>query len=475
MAPDSGRTRSTAQATAEGLRVFVASLPWKLDEAVIRQDFEECGTVEDFYLLRDQDGNSRGRAFVTYRDKAAVEAALAFDDTPYAGRRISVKLAEARQRDMLAAKTRNSKVNQGQGKKKKAEAEEKPSFPQEKPAGCVSLCLKNVGDANSSEICKLLAGCKVQAVRFVSSKKTGAARGIAFVDFASTEDVDKAMEYNGKEVKDGLDVEMYYEAPKLVPRPEGCLTVAVKKLAPEVKDKQLRKLFQGLDSILEVRIIQDKDKLCTSGLAFVEFTDVADVEAAVRRNGMSVGGRTVFVCYETKQKKERLTIDKSEAVAKKKDKSKKDKPKAVADASTLADGVDVVKKPRADGELSEEQLQRKRKRMEAKLEKQQKHAADECDEGAEVEASDGIEEAPKKKKKSKHCRSEHVETEAKTSEDICVASVEVAKKRKKKRKHNGVAKGVSVEKAAESSGAIAADVDTAQQRPKKRKRAVGDG
>merc|ERR1711977_677285 len=88
------------------------------------------------------------------------------------------------------------------------------------------------------------------------------------------------------------------------PRPDGCLTVAVKKLPPTALEDDVRKLFKGLKSLVDVRVICDKMMACT-GLAFVEFTEIDDVEAAVKRDGMSVQGSTVFVCYETKQRKTR--------------------------------------------------------------------------------------------------------------------------------------------------------------------------
>merc|ERR1712039_335890 len=162
---------------------------------------------------------------------------------------------------------------------------------------------KNLGDSDETEIRKFVA-CKVQACRIVIDRKTGESRGIAFVDFPTTQEVDKAMKMNGKEIKPGWAVDMHFEAPKARPRPAGCLTVGVKKLPPQVTEKQIRRLFQDLPSISEVRIILNRGREC-NGMAFVEFTEGTDVEAAVKRSGMSVGGQTVFVYYETKPKKER--------------------------------------------------------------------------------------------------------------------------------------------------------------------------
>lgn len=128
-------------------------------------------------------------------------------------------------------------------------------------------------------------------------------RGIAFVDFGRPEDVDVAYGLNGTEIEDGLDVSMHYEVPKVRPRPEGCLSVVVKTLAPEATDDEVRGLFKGLEGIQEVRLIRDRETKLCRGMAFVDFAEGKAVEAAVRRSGMKVGGRTIFVGYETKAQK----------------------------------------------------------------------------------------------------------------------------------------------------------------------------
>merc|ERR1712060_491762 len=94
----------------------------------------------------------------------------------------------------------------------------------------------------------------------------------------------------------------YYEAPREKPRPEGCMAVAIKKLPPLATEPDVRRLFNGLKSLKEVRVIFNKDKQCT-GLAFADFEDAKDVEAAVQRDGMKVKREIVFICYETKGKK----------------------------------------------------------------------------------------------------------------------------------------------------------------------------
>ncbi|CAK0808826.1 unnamed protein product, partial [Prorocentrum cordatum] len=260
-----GRSAAVAAAVplaeAEGLRVFVAGIPWKIDEEVLKRDFEECGAVEDIFLLRDHEGNSKGRAFITFRDSAAVEAALKFDNTPYGGRTIFVKVANEKKKGTPAGKAdaakgpvANKVEAQSKAPLREAVKTADRDFPTDKATGCVSLCLKNIGDATQADVRTFLKDCLVQSVRIVTDRKTGMARGIAFVDFPATEEVDEAMARNGKRLH-GLAVALSYEAPRERPRPEGCTSVAAKKLGPHTTENQIRKLFRGLESLSEVRLI----------------------------------------------------------------------------------------------------------------------------------------------------------------------------------------------------------------------------
>lgn len=315
-----------------------------------------------------------------------------------------------------------------------------------KPEGCVSLCLKGIGSAGEKEIRKFLKGCSVQAVRVVIDRATGESRGIAFVDFTSTEDVDKAMAFSGVELS-GQTVQMRYEAPKLRPRPDGCLCVAVKKLPAEATEADVKKLFKGLDSTSEVRVILDRQTKACNGLAFVEFAKAADVEAAVRRDGMSVQGQTVFICYETKQKKARRDTAKEEPVKSagsaeaaenagddeeqrpKKKKAKKNLSEAKEEVSKEEEAVDqddVAEAPDAaaaedaeTGSKAAAEADKKARKMEARKERRKRKqaenavggeeeaaeeapAADAQEADAEVEVKAG--KAPRKKKLRKAMR-----------------------------------------------------------------------
>jgi len=144
----------------------------------------------------------------------------------------------------------------------------------------------------------------------VNDRDTGKPRGIAFVDFVSTQDVDTAMSLDC--IISGQKATRSYEVPKVKPRPQGCLSVVVKPLGPQVTNDEVKALFRVCKkSIADVRVIRNKDLECT-GLAFVDFNDGTAVERAVRLSGLQFQGKTVFVGYETKSRK--LRADEQEGI-----------------------------------------------------------------------------------------------------------------------------------------------------------------
>lgn len=495
------RKRTTAQATAEGLRIFVAGVPWHVDEDLLRKDFEECGVIEDIFVLRDHEGNSKGRSFITYQEADAVQAALKFNNTKYGGRTIYVKLAEGK-RGEDASQTKShapltekpegstslclknigdaqkkditdflkgcavtavrvvtdqktgeargvafvdfndtedvDKAMKKNGKKIKelavdmrfveaktapSEKKNKAAHPEDKPPGCTSLCLKNIGEATEEDVWEHLDGCGVQSVRIVYDRVTGLSRSIAFVDFVDSEGVDKAVKCGESKLR-GKQIEIRYEAPRDQPRPEGCLTVAVKKLPANTMEEDVRKLFKGLKSMHDLRIICDKMMAC-SGLAFAEFSEAADAEAAVQRTGMKVHGQTIFVCYETKQKKVREwqgggseSTKKSEQKERRKPKSEQLKSEAMEDTPAKAKkrkqpdtGESSAKEAPANDLATLEAAvagatsKKERRKAQYRLEEMQRQAllaskssADAAQEAC-VEGGDEVAAEPKKKKK----------------------------------------------------------------------------
>ncbi|OSD03666.1 RNA-binding domain-containing protein [Trametes coccinea BRFM310] len=57
-------------------KMFVGGLSWDTTDEGLRKYFSEFGEVEDCTILRDQDGRSRGFAFLTFKDPSSVNAVM---------------------------------------------------------------------------------------------------------------------------------------------------------------------------------------------------------------------------------------------------------------------------------------------------------------------------------------------------------------------------------------------------------------
>lgn len=84
-----GKTKGNSKGD-RAFQVFVGGLPFQATEAILRKDFGECGEIRDFNLPMNEDGKPKGFMFVTYATQDAVEKALAFHDTAYGGRTLTV-------------------------------------------------------------------------------------------------------------------------------------------------------------------------------------------------------------------------------------------------------------------------------------------------------------------------------------------------------------------------------------------------
>jgi nucleolin len=76
-APSEAAPAMPSAAPAEEAQVYVGNISWDTDEDVLKQTFSEYGTVGKVNVVRDAEGFSRGFAFVTLPDMAAVDAAIA--------------------------------------------------------------------------------------------------------------------------------------------------------------------------------------------------------------------------------------------------------------------------------------------------------------------------------------------------------------------------------------------------------------
>ena len=81
----------------EGRRLYVGNLPWSMSIDDIASNFESSGEVVNAHLPRDQDGRSRGFAFITFASADDASAACEqWEGRDLGGRQVKVRIATPR-------------------------------------------------------------------------------------------------------------------------------------------------------------------------------------------------------------------------------------------------------------------------------------------------------------------------------------------------------------------------------------------
>eukprot|EP00401_Gymnodinium_catenatum_P009575 CAMPEP_0117527950 /NCGR_PEP_ID=MMETSP0784-20121206/37063_1 /TAXON_ID=39447 /ORGANISM="" /LENGTH=298 /DNA_ID=CAMNT_0005324221 /DNA_START=46 /DNA_END=939 /DNA_ORIENTATION=- len=173
-------------------RLFLSGLPKTCDEETLRKDFEECGEITNLKLLLDRDtGESKGLAFISYKDEDGFNAALEYNGYDYGGRRLKVQKAA-------------EKGNGG------AATDLGP-----KPAGCNSIVVKRLApEVTNKDLERLFAVCGGGPRRVgLLTDKAGVSRCTARVDFKDGAAVDEAVKLAGTDLK-GRPLVMSYCKPR---------------------------------------------------------------------------------------------------------------------------------------------------------------------------------------------------------------------------------------------------------------------
>ncbi len=166
-----------------------------------------------------------------------------------------------------------------------------------------------------AHVSHLLVACYSSAllssVRIPTFEDSGKKRGIAFVEFASKDDVNKALELNGEDLMGRyLNIVLSTAKASTTPRakvafsqrelsakPEGCNTVFVGNLSYEATEDDLREAFSACGAVSSVRIANDYETGRSKGFGHVEFESTESVDAAVAMAGSEVAGRQIRVDY----------------------------------------------------------------------------------------------------------------------------------------------------------------------------------
>ncbi|XP_046754288.1 nucleolin isoform X3 [Gallus gallus] len=193
-------------------------------------------------------------------------------------------------------------VKEAPGKRKKEmankSAPEAKKKKTETPASAFSLFVKNLTPTKDYEelrtAIKEFFGKKnlqVSEVRIGSSKRFG------YVDFLSAEDMDKALQLNGKKLM-GLEIKLEKakskESLKENKKERDARTLFVKNLPYRVTEDEMKNVFENA---LEVRLVLNKEG-SSKGMAYIEFKTEAEAEKALEeKQGTEVDGRAMVIDY----------------------------------------------------------------------------------------------------------------------------------------------------------------------------------
>jgi len=119
-----GKDKGKDSGNSREFEAFIGGLPYTLDQAIIRRDFSECGDIARMTMPLDDEGNSKGIAFINFRTKEALDKAVLFDGKDYGGMWIRVQKANAPRSTSVRAED-----DVGKGKGKGDETERKPADP----------------------------------------------------------------------------------------------------------------------------------------------------------------------------------------------------------------------------------------------------------------------------------------------------------------------------------------------------------
>ncbi|NXM13808.1 NUCL protein, partial [Ploceus nigricollis] len=193
-------------------------------------------------------------------------------------------------------------VKEAPGKRKKEMANKSAPEPKKKktdgPTSAFSVFVGNL--VCTKEFEELKTGLReffgkknieVLDVRIGASKKFG------YVDFSSAEDLDKALQMNGKKLM-GLEIKLEKakskETMKENKKERDARTLFLKNLPYRITEDDIREVFENAS---EVRIVMNKDG-SSKGMAYVEFKTEAEANKALEeKQGTEIEGRAVVIDF----------------------------------------------------------------------------------------------------------------------------------------------------------------------------------
>ncbi|XP_010171066.2 nucleolin, partial [Antrostomus carolinensis] len=193
-------------------------------------------------------------------------------------------------------------VKEAPGKRKKEMANKSaPEAKKKKTDGPTSAFSLFVGNlASTKEFEELKTGIR----EFFGKKniealdvRIGASKRFGYVDFSSAEDLDKALQLNGKKLM-GMEIKLEKakskETIKENKKERDARTLFVKNLPYRLTEDEMREVFENA---LEIRIVMNKDGN-SKGMAYVEFKTEAEANKALEeKRGTEIDGRAMVIDF----------------------------------------------------------------------------------------------------------------------------------------------------------------------------------
>ncbi|NXL01116.1 NUCL protein, partial [Mesembrinibis cayennensis] len=193
-------------------------------------------------------------------------------------------------------------VKEAPGKRKKEMANKSaPEAKKKKTDGPTSAFSLFVGNlVATKEYEELKTGIKEFFVKKnieVLDVRIGASKRFGYVDFSSAEDLDKALQLNGKKLM-GLEIKLEKaksrETMKENKKERDARTLFVKNLPYRLTEDEMREVFENA---LEIRIVMNKEGN-SKGMAYIEFKTEADANKALEeKQGTEIDGRAMVIDF----------------------------------------------------------------------------------------------------------------------------------------------------------------------------------
>merc|ERR1712217_994180 len=170
---------------------FIRGLPFSTSEDVLRKDFAECGDIEKLNMPKNEEGNSKGIAFIKFATKEGFDAAVKFDNTEYGGRTIFVSKAGEGKGKGKDGKGKDGKGKDGKGKGKDGKSERDNEF---------TVFVRGLPfSVEEAALNKDFTECGEIERLNLPKNENGNPKGIAFIKYKSQEGFDAALKFDNTE------------------------------------------------------------------------------------------------------------------------------------------------------------------------------------------------------------------------------------------------------------------------------------